>query len=188
MNKDVSTRITDKIVSELEQGERPWLKPWNAQHAAGKITRPLRHNGIPYSGMNVIMLWMEAEERGYNAPIWMTYKQAKELGGHVLKGENGSLVVYANTFKKTETDQDTGEEIDRVFWRNCWKIFRVILSLILFPPGPVKQAFIGNSGIFDFGSAVFRSLFESRTRGVFKAGLRIYLSDHRPMWLEFDVS
>ena len=60
MNKDVYSRITDKIVAELEQGVRPWLKPWNGEHADGKITRPLRHNGTPYSGMNVIMLWMEA--------------------------------------------------------------------------------------------------------------------------------
>ena len=113
MHKDVYERITDKIVSELEQGVRPWLKPWNAEHATGKITRPLRHNGVPYSGMNVIMLWMEAEEKGYSAPIWMTYKQTRELGGHVLKGEKGSLVVYANSFKKTETDKNTGEEVDR---------------------------------------------------------------------------
>lgn len=112
MDKDVYTRITDKIVAELEKGERPWLKPWNAEHAAGKISRPLRHNGLPYSGINVVMLWAEAMEKGYNAPLWMTFKQAQELGGHVKKGEHGSLVVYANTFTKTETDKDTGEDVE----------------------------------------------------------------------------
>ena len=45
-------------------------------------------------------------------PIWMTFKQAKELGGHVKKGEQGSLSVYANTITKTELDADTGEEIE----------------------------------------------------------------------------
>ena len=44
---DVYSRITDKIIADLEQGVRPWLKPWNAEHAAGRITRPLRHNGTP---------------------------------------------------------------------------------------------------------------------------------------------
>jgi antirestriction protein ArdC len=39
---DVYTRVTDAIVAELERGVRPWLKPWNAEHMAGKITRPLR--------------------------------------------------------------------------------------------------------------------------------------------------
>lgn len=113
MKQDVYTRVTEKIVADLEKGVRPWLKPWNAEHAAGKITRPLRHNGMPYSGINVIMLWAEAMEKDYSAPIWMTFRQAKELKGHVRKGERGTLVVYANTFRKTETDEETGEELER---------------------------------------------------------------------------
>jgi antirestriction protein ArdC len=83
MKQDVYEKITAKIIKDLEQGVRPWMKPWNAEHAAGRITRPLRANGIPYRGINIVMLWMEAMERGYGAPIWMTFKQALELGAHV---------------------------------------------------------------------------------------------------------
>jgi len=93
MRKDIYQRVTDSIVAELERGVRPWLKPWNAEHAAGRITRPLRSNLVPYQGINVLMLWAEAVEKGFAAPIWMTFKQALELGGHVRKGEKGSLVV-----------------------------------------------------------------------------------------------
>jgi antirestriction protein ArdC len=110
--KDVYTRVTERIINDLEQGIRPWMKPWNAEHAAGRITRPLRHNGMPYRGMNVLLLWGEAMSKGFAAPIWMTYKQAQELGGNVRKGEHGSLVVYANTFTKTETSDD-GQDIER---------------------------------------------------------------------------
>ena len=99
--------------AELEQGVRPWLKPWNAEHAAGRITRPLRGNGIPYQGINVLMLWSEAIEKGYAAPIWMTFKQALELKAYVRKGEHGSLVVYADKIIRTETDATTGEEAER---------------------------------------------------------------------------
>jgi antirestriction protein ArdC len=113
MSQDVYAIITDKIISSLEEGTRPWLKPWNAEHAAGSITRPLRHNGEPYSGVNTIMLWVEAAAKGYSAPIWMTFRQANELGGHVRKGEKGSMVVYANSIQKTETDEATGEETER---------------------------------------------------------------------------
>jgi antirestriction protein ArdC len=113
MNTDVYTRVTDKIIAELEKGERPWMKPWNAEHAAGKITRPLRHNGLPYAGINVLMLWVEAMEKGYSAPIWMTYRQAQEFGAHVRKGEKGALVVYANTITKTEQDKETGEDVEK---------------------------------------------------------------------------
>src|SRR5450755_4729402 len=110
MRTDVYQRITDQIVSELEKGVRPWFKPWNAEHAAGRITRPLRGNGIPYQGINVLMLWSATMEKGYAAPIWMTFKQALELKACVRKGEHGSLVVYADKITRTETDTDTGEE------------------------------------------------------------------------------
>ena len=110
---DIYQKITDKIISYLEQGTRPWFKPWSAEHAAGRITRPLKHDFQPYNGINILNLWMEAEERGFSAPVWMTFKQAKDLGGQVRKGEKGSLSVYANTFKKTERDKNTGEEIEQ---------------------------------------------------------------------------
>lgn len=111
-HKDVYTRVTERILSDLEQGIRPWIKPWSAAHAAGRITRPLRHNGTPYKGINVLLLWGEAMANGYAAPLWMTYKQAQEIGGQVRKGEHGSLVVYADRITKTET-ADNGEEIER---------------------------------------------------------------------------
>jgi len=79
MKADIYQRITDTIIAELEKGVRPWMKPWQAGHVAGAVSRPRRSNGKPYSGINVIMLWATAMERGYNAPIWMTFKQAKEL-------------------------------------------------------------------------------------------------------------
>jgi antirestriction protein ArdC len=112
MKADVYEKITGRIVAELEQGVIPWHKPWNAEHAAGRITRPLRHNGQPYQGINVVMLWSEAVTRGYAAPIWMTFKQAQELGAFVRKGEHGSLVVYADRFTKTETNE-TGQEVEQ---------------------------------------------------------------------------
>lgn len=111
---DVYARVTDKIVADLERGMRPWMKPWSGdQTATGEIIRPLRHNGVPYRGVNVLLLWGEAMERGFCSAIWMTFNQAKELSAHVRKGEHGSLVVYANTFTKTETDTATGAEIEK---------------------------------------------------------------------------
>jgi antirestriction protein ArdC len=109
---DIYSRITGRIIEELEKGVRPWLKPWNAEHAAGRITRPLRHNGQPYRGINVVMLWGEATARGFACPIWMTYRQALELGGQVRKGEHGSLVVYTDRITRTETNE-SGEEVER---------------------------------------------------------------------------
>jgi antirestriction protein ArdC len=110
---DIYQRVTDRIVASLEAGVRPWTKPWSGEHAGGRITRPLRSNGVPYQGINVLMLWGAAMEKGYAAPIWLTFKQAQALGGNVRKGEQGSLVVYASTFSRTEADEATGEEHER---------------------------------------------------------------------------
>jgi antirestriction protein ArdC len=109
---DVYSRITDKIIADLGQGVRPWMRPWNADLAAGRITRPLRRNGIPYKGINVVMLWSASVAKGYKAPLWFTFKQALDLGGHVCKGETGELVVYADSITRTETDAK-GEEVEK---------------------------------------------------------------------------
>lgn len=109
---DIYTRITDQIVGALEKGVKPWTQPWNAGHAAGPVSKPLRFNGEAYSGINVLTLWASAMEGSFAAPIWMTFRQAKELGGHVRKGEKGAPVVYANSIVKSEIDERTGDEAD----------------------------------------------------------------------------
>jgi antirestriction protein ArdC len=110
--QDIYTPITNQIVSLLEKGVRPWVRPWNAEHAAGRITRPLRHNGKPYSGINVPSLWPATWCRTSRLR-WMTFKQAMELDAQIRKGEKGSLVVYADSITRKETDEKTGNEIDR---------------------------------------------------------------------------
>ena len=123
---DIYSRVTDQIVNELEKGVRPWIKPWNAEHAAGRITRPLRHNGEPYAGINILMLWAAATAQGFAAPIWMTFRQASELGAHVRKGERGSPVVYANKLVRTETDEVTGDESERTIpYMKGYTVFNV---------------------------------------------------------------
>jgi antirestriction protein ArdC len=110
--QDVYSRVTAKIIADLERGVRTWMKPWSGGNTEGRITTPLRHNGVPYRGVNILLLWSEAIECGYSSSRWMTYRQALELGGHVRKGEHGSLVVFADLFKKTE-EGEGGEEIER---------------------------------------------------------------------------
>jgi antirestriction protein ArdC len=123
--QDVYTRITNKIIVDLEQGVRTWMKPWNAGNTGGRITRPLRHNGIAYSGINILMLWAEAMDKGFAAPIWMTFRQASELKANVRKGEKGSLVLYANSITRSEAD-DKGEETEReIHYMKGYTVFNV---------------------------------------------------------------
>lgn len=89
---DVHQHVTDQIIKALEAGTKPWEQPWRS---AGGSLRPLRFNGEPYRGINVVMLWGASQERGFSSPYWMTFQQAMELGGCVRKGERGSKVVKA---------------------------------------------------------------------------------------------
>jgi antirestriction protein ArdC len=108
MAVDVYAQVTDKIVAALETGTRPWAKSWG--NAGSSF--PLRHCGTPYKGINVLLLWSEALDKGYAAPSWMTYKQAAELGGQVRKGEKSTHIVFAGGIQRTETNA-AGEDVTR---------------------------------------------------------------------------
>ncbi|MFD0980327.1 ArdC family protein [Tropicimonas aquimaris] len=123
MKQDIYQRVTDKIIADLEQGQLTWMKPWSSGNMDGKIIKPLRHNGLPYNGINILMLWGAAMEHGYCSPYWMTYRQAKELGGHVKKGERGNLVVYANTITKTEEQDDGSAEERKIPFMKGYSVF-----------------------------------------------------------------
>lgn len=120
MKSDVYEKITAKIVAALESGVRPWTQPWDG---GGGVSRPLRHNGQPYRGINVLVLWSAAAEKGFSSPFWMTYRQAQEYGGQVRKGEKSELAVFAKPVSKTETDPATGDESESRFI--VWKGFAV---------------------------------------------------------------
>jgi antirestriction protein ArdC len=122
---DLYTRVTNAIIGDLEQGVRPWLKPWDADHAAGQISRPLRAGGQPYKGINVLSLWESALSQHFTAPIWMTFNQAKERGATVRKGSRGTLVVYADRLTRTETFEN-GAECERdIYFMKGYTVFNV---------------------------------------------------------------
>ena len=100
--RDIAQDITDKIVERIEEtgGELPWRKPWKSK----AIAHPCRHEGIGYRGINHLILSLEAFARGFTSPYWMTFKQAKEYGGAVMKGEKSSRVVYFGTVGKSGSD------------------------------------------------------------------------------------
>ncbi|MEL6694544.1 MAG: ArdC family protein, partial [Pseudomonadota bacterium] len=86
---NVYEEVTKQIIEALEQGVKPWECPWQSSAAA----LPLRVTGDSYRGINHVLLSLKAWSQGYRNPVWMTFKQAKDLGGMVRKGEKSSLVV-----------------------------------------------------------------------------------------------
>ena len=71
---DVYQIVTDRIVSQLEQGVIPWRMPWNGGfNGAVSYT-----TGRPYSFLNQMLLGESGE--------YLTFNQVKTLGGNVKKG------------------------------------------------------------------------------------------------------
>ncbi len=109
---DLYSRITQKIVTDLEKGELTWRQPWKSNRLSTSVTRPLRFNGVPYTGINTILLWNTMAEKNYDYPYWMTFKQAVDLKASVRRGEQGTAIVYADTFIKAGEDAE-GEISER---------------------------------------------------------------------------
>lgn len=109
--------VTAKIVSELEAARFPWAQPWQARWSLSSndatIAAGLPKNaqtGRAYSGINILLLWGAAIENGFADQVWLTFRQAKALGGSVMKGERGSMVVYADKFVPKEEQQRVERE------------------------------------------------------------------------------
>jgi antirestriction protein ArdC len=71
MKRDLYADVSARIVAELERGAAPWIKPWSA--TAGTPCNAVSNR--PYSGCNVVLLWM-AQAAGYRTPRFLTFKQA----------------------------------------------------------------------------------------------------------------
>lgn len=95
----VNEIITERIIEKLKQGVAPWQQPWKVKEL---MPRNLV-SGKPYRGINILLLHMAH----YSSPLWLTFKQAGEMGGRIKKGERAMPVIF---WKKTELmDPETGE-------------------------------------------------------------------------------
>src|SRR6202049_4748860 len=91
MKRDLYAEVSARIISELEAGAAPWVKPWSA--TSGQNTPCNAVSNRPYSGCNVVLCWM-AQAAGYRTPRFLTFRQALELGGNVRRGEHGTKVYF----------------------------------------------------------------------------------------------
>ena len=110
---DMYQQVTDKIIAALEKGALPWRRPWrSAEKPAGSALPVNALTGRFYSGVNIPLLWMAAEERGFQSDSWLTYCQAQQAGGQVRKGESCTLAVIFKPFEKQAEDKQGNKLFD----------------------------------------------------------------------------
>ena len=95
-SRSIYAIVTARIVEELKRGAVPWVKPWRSEQAGADLGG-LPANAITgrsYTGVNILTLWDAAARRGYPSHRWLTFRQAREAGGSVRKGEEGTAIVF----------------------------------------------------------------------------------------------
>lgn len=113
-NKDSYQEVTDRIVDALEDAdENNWECPWNRFSQRPKNGNTKR----PYNGINILLLWAQAQKQGYESHEWFTYKQAQKSGGNVKKGEKSTRIIFWNFL----TVPKDSENISDAEWKKMSK-------------------------------------------------------------------
>lgn len=94
-HRDVYQETTDRLIAAIEGGAAPWQADWLTNTGL-----PIRASGEHYKGVNVLLLGMSAGAQGFANPHWLTFNQARQLGGCVRKGERGTGIIFYKTLAK----------------------------------------------------------------------------------------
>jgi antirestriction protein ArdC len=118
---DVYSIVTEKIIDLLEKGVVPWRRPWTG----GGLPRNIVSRK-PYRGINHFLL----SASKYVQPYWLTMRQANELGGHVRKGEESTVIVFwkvedGRDDELRQTDTKSDEDRRRRFVLRYYRVWNV---------------------------------------------------------------
>ncbi len=91
---DLCQDVTNRIIDQLESGVVPWHRPWHHYGPARNYA-----TGHVYTGINAFLLNFLCPAP---LPFYLTYKQAKDLGGQVRKGATAERIFFFTTLYKDE--------------------------------------------------------------------------------------
>lgn len=123
--RDVYARVTDQIITAIEQGAGTWRMPW---HTSGRFAfSPINvASKKPYRGINTVCLWAAAQAKGFESGEWATYQQWQDRGSQVRKGERATLVVFwkfANESRESQDDGDQPANGSRLLFTKGYSVF-----------------------------------------------------------------
>jgi len=112
--RDPMQEFADRIVSELEKGVKPWVRPWDPDKAGGPQAPFNPLTGKHYHGVNVLILGMDPRAFESGDPRWMTYQQAQEKKWQVRKGERSTTIFFAKPREIDDEETEDGRKTIRV--------------------------------------------------------------------------
>lgn len=116
--RDVYDIVTRQLLTLMAEGKCPWRKPW---HTVGTGLPTNAVSGREYRGANTWLLGSAP----YSDRRWVSYKQARELGGSVRKGERSSVAVFWKLIEKTGRATDSAEGPERVPLLRYYSVFNI---------------------------------------------------------------
>ncbi|REG78504.1 ArdC family protein [Algoriphagus antarcticus] len=117
--------VTNEIIEGIQNENLTWEQVWNPKNAPKNYA-----SDRPYLGFNALWLGWVTNSKKFNTPYFLTYKQAKQLGGNVKKNEKGNKVVFwkISKFVKGKSTNNEGENEDvfgRKFTPFIWTVFNI---------------------------------------------------------------
>lgn len=104
--KEGRQEITNQVIEMMKDKNTNWIQPW-----VDSYTRPYNPvSNSTYHGANVLRLWITSQEKKYEDPRWVTFKQAANNGWQIIPGEKGTLLEYWNRITKEVENPKTGEK------------------------------------------------------------------------------
>ena len=156
MSKKIYETITNKIIEKLEEGTVPWRNPFENGMAVNWVTQK------PYRGMNVFLL---------DGGEYATYKQIKDNGGTVKKGEKGQAIIFWKLMNGE--DSETGED----------KTIPLMRTYTVFKVGqqtkgiePKRKPFVHGQQTLEKAEEIFKN-YVNAPEYTFKSGRAFYRPD-----------
>jgi len=140
--------VTSAIITGLESGVAPWVKPWNAANAADRNAV----SGNAYKGVNRLILAAAFKPNAH----WATFKQWQGLGASVRKGEKATHIVFYSPVTKPAKGED-GEEGATYRMLKTFCVFNASQVDGYMPPAPV----VDDEKPFDTSAACESTLIKS---------------------------
>ena len=132
-------RFAEMMINRMEQmKDSDWKKGWIGG-ANGYAGLPQNVGGRNYSGSNSFFLQLQTAAKGYELPVYLTFKQANNLKAHVLKGEKSFPVVYWDMMVKDKDGRKISSDEYKAMSKEERKNLDVIPFIKAFPVYNIDQ-------------------------------------------------
>lgn len=175
---DPYQEITDRMIEIMEGGKIPWVKPWGDKSAFCNFDEA--HNAITgrnYSGINALVLGMLSTQ--YPTGGWLTFKQAKDIGATVRKGEKGVGVIFYKTWEKSEIIGGI-EKVQKIPMPKKFTVFNIaqcdnVDESKLTKKLPIDHAEAPKSTALDFAEAAGATVNHGGNQAYYRGGKSDYI-------------